>query len=76
MFHRNAHITFPCVFHTSSANRNPIEEQPSEKASHARELGLRGTGFRLRSVASRRVVPCRAVLGCVRVALSHCLAAV
>ncbi|GLG98914.1 Uncharacterized protein GBIM_05474 [Gryllus bimaculatus] len=37
-FHRNAHITIPCVFHTSSANRNPIEEgeDPSATASGRR----------------------------------------
>lgn len=69
MFHRNAHITFPCVFHTSSANRNPIEERPSEKPFRAHALKLSEPVFGY--AASRRAVP-----GYVCVALSHRSAAV
>lgn len=59
MFHRNARITVPCVFHTSSANRNPIEERPTKNAFRARALEPRELVFGC--VASRRAAP-----GCVQ----------
>jgi len=59
MFHRNARITVACVFHTSSANRNPIEERPTKNAFRARALEPRELVFGC--VASRRAAP-----GCVQ----------
>jgi hypothetical protein len=56
MFHRNARITVPCVFHTSSANRNPIEERANKEAFRARALGTRELVFGCAARAEMREV--------------------
>jgi hypothetical protein len=69
MFHRNAHITFPCVFHTSSANRNPIGERPTEKPCRARAME---PGETVLDSAKQYRCTQRCVVLCCRVALQRC----